>query len=317
MGSIYLDWLDDVVKEAAAETGYSWSVFDSSWLHRARSSGGYDALPLCVMWHHTAGGDDAWGDARYQCYSADARPISNITVDSKVALVLAGGATNTNGSGINSPMTFSRGTVAKDDMNRRAVGIEICNNGTGAPYPEKQINFLMALSNKINAKCGNQPTDVMSHQGYAPDRKVDPSRADAVQGPWKPRSVTSSGSWSVDDLRAELKRRWTGTGPPPPPTPTPEQEDEDMAWRVAKRENGAYFIGDGKNSLWVSSDGGDIDTTESLLRMAPGAVNVVRQTWANATDDNAGPRMVTTWAQVKATMNDNNLKKYVGATKRF
>lgn len=315
MGSIYLDWLDDVVKEAAAETGYSWSVFDSSWLHRSRSSGGYDSPPLCVMWHHTAGGDDAWGDARYQCYSADARPISNITVDSKVALVLAGGATNTNGSGINSPMTFSRGTVAKDDMNRRAVGIEICNNGTGAPYPEKQINFLMALSNKINAKCGNQPTDVMSHQGYAPDRKVDPSRADAVQGPWKPRSVTSSGSWSVDDLRSELKRRWTGAGPTPPPTP--ETEDEDVVWRVAKRENGAYFIGDGKTAYWVSGKDGDMDDDEARILMAPGAVNAVRLVWDQAKDDTAGPTIVTTWGGVKTTMQDKNIKKYIGATKRF
>ena len=51
MGSLYLDWLDDVVAEAAKETGYAWSLFDSSWLHRARSSGGYDSPPLCVMWH--------------------------------------------------------------------------------------------------------------------------------------------------------------------------------------------------------------------------------------------------------------------------
>lgn len=210
MGNIYLDWLDDVLAQVSKEHGYSWRPVDSSWLHRARSSGGYDALPLCVMWHHTAGSDNAWGDAQYQCYSADARPISNITVDSKEAILCAGGATNTNGSGSNSPMSFSRGTVAKDDMNRRAVGIEICNNGVGAPYPEKQIGFLFALSNEINRRCGNQPTDVCTHEHYAPERKVDPARADAVQGSWRPRSCTSSGSWDVDDLRSECKRRAEG-----------------------------------------------------------------------------------------------------------
>ncbi len=101
-------------------------------------------------------------------------------------------------------------------------------------------------------------------------------------------------------------------------TPTPEpEEDEDVVWRVGKRENGAFFIGDGVNALWVNDNGGDINTTESLLRMAPGAVNVVRQTWAQATDANAGERIVTTWGAVKTTMQDKAIKQYIGATKRF
>jgi hypothetical protein len=324
MGKLYLDWLDDAVAAAAKATGYSWQLFDNDWLYRSRSSGGFDVAPLCVMWHHTAGSDNAWNDARYQCYSASARPISNITVDSKVALVLAGGATNTNGSG--DSQKFSRGTVAASDMNRQAVGIEICNNGVGAPYPEKQLDFLFALSNEINRRCGNQPTDVCTHTKYAPGRKIDPSRNTSCQGKWQPGSINSSGSWNVDDLRAECKRRWSGDtgggsaeggGARPMPPPTPTEEDEDMVWRVAKRENGAYFIGDGKNALWVSDSGGDIDTAESLLRMAPGAVNVVRTTWDKATDANAGKAMITGWAGIKTTMRDNNLKKYVGATKRF
>ncbi len=317
MGSIYLDWLDDAVKAAAEATGYQWKVYDSNWLYRSRSSGGYDALPLCVMWHHTAGGgDNAQADADYCVKVDDARPVCNICVDSKIAIVIAGGATNTNGSGTNSPMKFSRGTVEKDNMNKRAVGIEISNNGVGQAYPEKQMNFMFALSNEINRRCGNQPTDVCTHQHYAPDRKIDPSKASAVQGPWKPGSINSSGSWSVDDLRNECKRRWSGgAGPTPPPQPT--EEDEDVVWRVGKRENGAFFIGDGKNALWVDDKGGDIDMTESLLRMATGAVNVVRQSWAQATDANAGERVVTAWNGVKTTMQDSAIKKYIGATKRF
>src|SRR5262245_2153497 len=221
MGNLYLDWIDDIVADAAKANGYSWDHFDNDWPYRSRSAGGYDSLPLCVMWHHTAGGDDAWGDARYMCYSATDRPIANLVVDSKVCLVMAGGATNTNGSGQNSPMSFSRGTVEKDNMNKRAIGIEICNNGVGAPYPEKPINFMFELSNRLNAKCGNQPTDVCSHQHYAPDRKIDPSTNTAVQGPWRPGSVTSSGSWNVTDLRNECKRRWSGSTPAPTPTPPP------------------------------------------------------------------------------------------------
>ena len=246
MGSLYLDWLDDVVAQVAKDTGYAWRVLDSSWLHRARSSGGYDSAPLCVMWHHTAGADNAWGEANYMAYSADARPIANLAVDSRECVVIAGGATNTNGSGSNSPMSFSRGTVAEDDMNRRAVGIEICNNGVGAPYSEKQINFLIQLSNLINDKCGNQPTDVCTHEHYAPDRKIDPSKNTAVQGPWKPGSVNSSGSWSCTDLRNECKRRATAA-----PEPAPKLKKR--AERAAHREGDPMFIASKDGKYWIGN----------------------------------------------------------------
>lgn len=210
------------MEEASDASGLMWDYFDDDWLYRSRSTGGYEPLPYCVMWHHTAGADNAWGDANYMCYTADARPICNICVDSKVGLLLAGGATNTNGQG--QAISFSRGVVESDNMNQRAVGVEICNNGVGAPYPERQLDFVFALSNAINRRCGNRPEDVSSHQYYAPDRKVDPATAVAVQGPWRPRSVTSSGSWDVNDLRAECARR----AAPPPPEPEP-----DLAWLAA------------------------------------------------------------------------------------
>lgn len=223
MGDLYLDWLPDVIGAALEPLGFDWDVFDEDWLHRSRSSGGYDEAPLCVMWHHTAGNGDAWGDARYMCYSADAAPIANITIDENICLILAGGATNTNGSGTNSPMDFSRGTVDEDDMNRRAVGIEICNNGVGEPYQERLLDAVFAISNAINARCKNNPRDVCTHEHYAPERKVDPATASACQGAWQPRSCTGSGSWDVNDLRDECARRTTA------PAPTPEPEP-DLSW---------------------------------------------------------------------------------------
>lgn len=207
MGDIYLDWLPEVIAAALAPSGYAWELYDDDWLYRSRSSGGYDELPLCVMWHHTASSSSARDDAYYQCHTADAAPIANITIDDQVCLILAGGATNTNGSGTGSPIEFSRGWVGEDDMNRCAVGVEICNNGIGQPYPQRTIDAVFAISNAINQRCGNQPTDVCTHQHYAPERKVDPSTCTAVEGPWQPTSVTSSGSWSVDDLRTECARR--------------------------------------------------------------------------------------------------------------
>jgi hypothetical protein len=109
-------------------------------------------------------------------------------------------------------------------------------------------------------------------------------------------------------------KTWDLPGDTTPPTPIPETE-EDVVWRVAKRENGAFFIGDGKTSYWVKDGEGDVDSSEALVRMAPGAINTVRSSWDKATDTNAGPKMVTAWNQIKTTMKDNNLKKYVGANK--
>jgi hypothetical protein len=266
MGSHYLSWLDDEVEAAAEATGYQWKLIDDDWLHRSRSSGGYDSAPLCVMIHHTAGADNAQGEAEYMCYRADARPIANVCVDSKIAIVLAGGATNTNGSGQNSPMSFSRGTVAKDDMNRRAVGIEICNNGVGAPYPERQIDFLFELSNRINARCGNQPTDVCTHQHYAPDRKIDPAVASSVQGPWQPNSVNNSGSWSCNDLRDECQRRAAA----PEPTSGPAVIHDEGDPMFIGEKNGRFYIGTGAGGHDVT------DVIDHIFDMYNGSENPLR-----------------------------------------
>jgi hypothetical protein len=40
-----------------------------------------------------------------------------------------------------------------------------------------------------------------------------------VAGPWQPSSINTSGTWNVDDIRADAARRAT---PPPQPAPGPE-----------------------------------------------------------------------------------------------
>jgi hypothetical protein len=317
MGSNYLTWLADKFRKAGLRV-----VECDGWQTRSRSSGGYDpGQPWCCMWHHTASatGASAEADVAYMLSpSNDAYPTCNIYVarDGEV-WILAAGATNTNGKGSGVRDT-SRGTVPADDMNRYAVGMEIGNNGVGEPYSKECIDAAFTVSLVVCDNCGLLPTDVIHHQAYAPDRKVDPATCTAVQGGWYPQSVTSSGTWSLDDLRAECQRRADSGGVTPAPPPTPQQEDEDMVWRVAKLEGSeAYYIGDGTTSYWVSDKDGDIDSAECSARMAPGAINTVRSTWDQATDANAGPTMVTGWKQVKTTMRTGNLKKYVGANKKL
>jgi hypothetical protein len=103
-------------------------------------------------------------------------------------------------------------------MNLYAVGLELANNGVGEPFPVAQIDAMFTAIIAINRAYGCAVDDVYQHQPWAPGRKIDPATAAAVQGPWRPRSINSSGTWNLDDLTAEVRRR-AGTIPPPEPPP--------------------------------------------------------------------------------------------------
>lgn len=231
MGSIMLTWMADAFREAGLKV-----VEYSGWKERARSTGGYDpGRPLCCMWHHTASNTSPDNDAYYMCYSSPDRPITNLMIARDGTVwCLAAGATNTNGKG--KSLVFSTGTVPADSMNTHAVGMEICNNGVGESYPQAQIDCAFAVSNVLTQRLGLQPEDVSTHQFYAPDRKIDPATAAGVQGPWKPTSCTSSGSWDIGSLRGECQRRATA-----PPEPEPEP-----------------FMTSGSSSLWFGNNRLDV-----------------------------------------------------------
>jgi hypothetical protein len=192
------------------------------WQTRARSSGGYASLPLCVMWHHTASKTSPGNDANYMCSGSPDRPIANILIARDGSVwVLAAGATNTNGKG--NALAFSRGNVPNDGMNTRALGCEIANNGVGEFYPEAQVNAMFTVSNVCNERFGNKPTDLATHNLWAPTRKIDPATATAVQGLWHPSSTTTSGTWSE-------------------PEPVPDLEDDDMALLTRYSDNTIWVV---------------------------------------------------------------------------
>jgi N-acetylmuramoyl-L-alanine amidase len=306
MGSRYLTDLATVMRR----TGYPVHEVDG-WQNRARGSGGYDSgRPNHIMAHHTASGasSDGWPDVNYCTFNDEDAPLCNLYVDrSGEWYVCAAGATNTNGSG-HDPC----GVTADDSMNSSAIGIEAGNNGTGEQWPDKQLDSYEKGCRELSEAYGIPISCIHAHWEWAPSRKSDPAGGPKYQtGSPGPNDI----SWNMDEFRSACQGAAPSPGPTPP-TPTPE-EDIDMAWRVGKRQNGAYFIGDGNTSYWVSDDGGDINMEESLCRMAPGAVNVVRIAWDAATDENAGPSMVTNWKQVKNTMQDNKIKQLVGKNSRI
>ena len=218
MSGRYLTDMADVLRGAGLQV-----VELSGWQTRARSSGGYaSGAPSVVMWHHTASAGDGATDADYCTFRASDRPLCNVVIGRDgITYVCAAGATNTNGKG--GPLTLPDGrTVPADSMNTRAIGIECSNSGTGQAWPQVQVDAVHAASAALCAAYIGGADQVAGHVDWAPGRKIDPATAAAVQGPWRPSAVNSSGSWALGDLRAEcLRRASTGGTPGPEPEPAP------------------------------------------------------------------------------------------------
>jgi len=257
MGIYYTDMLD-VIRAAGVETGENYIT--DGWETRARSSGGFANPPLGVMWHHTASQTTIENDLAYVILNADSAPIGNILLDREgVVWPVAAGASNTAGKG--GPNTFSRGVCPLDQGNSTLWHIEACNNGVGEPWPQVQIDAYFKVSNAMNAHFGNQPFDIVTHalgagDGYT-DRKVDPAPVSSIQGPWRPSSVTSSGTWSQAGIRSECAYRNNPPEPGPIPIPpTPEPIEENMTPFLVTKRNGetAIIYGSGKMTGLAGND---------------------------------------------------------------
>jgi hypothetical protein len=222
MGSRYLTDLADVCRAAGLAV-----VEVDGWQTRARGSGGYDDdRPWCVMWHHTASDTTPANDVNYIVHGCPDAPVANLYLARDGAVhVCAAGATNTNGKG--GPFPVSRGTVPVDSMNTHAIGIEAGNDGIGEPWPAEQIAAYFTLSRALTGAYGLAVTDLATHAEWAPGRKIDPATADAVEGPWQPSSINSSGTWNPDDVRAEAARI------EPPPEPPPKEDDMPLTFVAA------------------------------------------------------------------------------------
>src|SRR5580765_6319068 len=204
MGSIYYDLLIDALQEAGVQCAVN--DINEGWERRSRSSGGFSAPPLGVCWHHTASAASVNSDLQYMIHGSSDAPIGNMLLTRDgVVYPIAAGAANTQGKG--GPTPFSRGTVPPDQGNTTMWGIEAQNNGVGQAWPQVQIDSYFRCNEALAVLFGNQVSDCISHQGYAPTRKIDPATANAVEGPWQPGSATSSGTWDYLDIRDECVRR--------------------------------------------------------------------------------------------------------------
>ena len=80
------------------------------------------------------------------------------------------------------------------DINSRSVGIEIGNQGHDfgcPPFPEAQIERVVALCRDIVARWSIAPCRVLAHSDVAPNRKRDPGEA----FPWRRLAEAGVGVW--------------------------------------------------------------------------------------------------------------------------
>lgn len=235
MTGIYLTDMLNVLRAAGVTVAESSTT--NGWQRRARSSGGFPAMPTAVQWHHTASQTAPANDLNYMINGNSDAPVGNCLLDRTGTFwPIAAGAANTAGKG--GSLTVSRATIPQDGANARTFAIEAANNGVGEAWPQVQIDAFFAISNALNAWFGNLPTDVFNHNTWAPTRKIDPATSAAVQGPWRPGSSTSSGTWRQADVNAECSNRAAAPGP----QPIPDLEEDDMLHVIAYADDGTTVV---------------------------------------------------------------------------
>ena len=90
--------------------------------------------------------------------------------------------------------------ASDEDINSESIGIELDNDGE-EPFPDVQIDALLALLADIEARYHIPRANFVGHADVAPGRKVDPSK----YFPWRRLAESGFGLWCDD--------------PPPEPPP--------------------------------------------------------------------------------------------------
>ncbi len=97
------------------------------------------------------------------------------------------------------------------DLNSRSIGIEIVNGGHDVPlqggrlppYPQAQVEAVIALARDIIARHAIAQTRIVGHSDIAPARKRDPGE----HFPWARLAAAGIGLWP-DEVPAEPEQGW-------------------------------------------------------------------------------------------------------------
>jgi N-acetylmuramoyl-L-alanine amidase len=83
----------------------------------------------------------------------------------------------------------------ESDINSASIGIEIVNAGHDSlpPFPDAQIDALIALLSDIGARHRIAPERILAHSDVAPGRKIDPGE----KFPWEALWRAGLGHWTA------------------------------------------------------------------------------------------------------------------------
>lgn len=101
---------------------------------------------------------------------------------------------------------------SETDINSRSIGIEIQNTGHPAeggrppPFPDEQIQAVIALGRDIASRHAIVPARVLAHSDVAPDRKIDPGE----DFPWKRLADAGLGAWVAPEPLDPCDVEWDG-----------------------------------------------------------------------------------------------------------
>lgn len=157
---------------------------------------------------------------------------------------IAAGKANHAGAG--GPVSFipesPTGTLSL--ANDRTLGIEAVNNGTGELWAPEMLDAYEAGVAAILTYLGLDESRAITHNEWAPTRKIDPA------GPTNGRIAYKFGlTWSGDSWRSRIKTHFPAPTPDPtpvPPTPPNPVYDDDMAtlYRDSRYNNVFLVNGD-------------------------------------------------------------------------
>lgn len=194
-------WLHDFPAEAAAR-GLTVQTYPG-WELRSRASGGFDGIWGVVM-HHTAS-PSSWSSAQDQVYvfkSAPLAPISSLYLGRAGDIVL-GAAGAANHAGVGGPYQTSKGYIGADQANRYMIGIEAANNGVGEKWSTAQVNAYDRLLEVICDVYGLNPQqDIILHNTWAPNRKIDPAGPTPSRPAWG--GTSGARTWSLPAVRNDI-----------------------------------------------------------------------------------------------------------------
>ncbi|OLO05597.1 MULTISPECIES: N-acetylmuramoyl-L-alanine amidase [Salinicola] len=121
----------------------------------------------------------------------------------------------------------------RTQLNDTSIGVEIVNRGPQRalrdpsrntpqntsnrlaasqrwqPYPDAQIDAVIALANDIIHRYRLPPTAILGHSDIAPSRKIDPG----PRFPWKRLHDAGVGAWPEDDDVADYRRQFARCAP--------------------------------------------------------------------------------------------------------